>query len=62
MPYEMRALYVNFEVGQFVSPPRCNSDPNQAILKLLVRSFFEHANQRDNLAELLPTQEASFIV
>lgn len=36
MPYEMRALYVNLEVGQFVSI----AIQNHAMLESLARSFY----------------------
>jgi hypothetical protein len=48
MPYDMRALDVNFELGQFVSL----AIQHHAILESLARLFFEHPNQRDNQAEL----------
>jgi hypothetical protein len=49
MPYEMRALDVNFlRSGQFVSL----AIQNHAILESLARSFFRAPNQRDNQAEL----------
>jgi hypothetical protein len=53
MPYEMRALDVNFEVRQFVSPPRCYSDPKSRHSRIARPIIFsKHPNQRDNQAEL----------